>query len=458
MNLLLCWAMVVVTCGLEAQTPTAKPPSESELEAISARGRALAEYDAAAWHATDAVLALKPAEGDFEGFIGRRTDAGWTVMFGRFNQAKTLYLITYEAQQGSTPTEFKATRHEPPQENSDFYLRAAKAEDLVGPEFIRDIKPERRYNLAILPTSGGEWYVYALPAQTDFSVLPYGGDIRYKISADGTSIIEKRQMHQAVNEDHLSEKPQFAFHTHVLSDTPEDSDVFYALTRKASQGEWIATGKFIYEINPDSALHYLGETDKIAKSLEQGKFEKAPGPFRPMMLASLRRLLAGQGPASPLEAFTTLNGTRCHEKTIWLKFSYVLRNTTDTTIILYSNPLQNSGARFAATKADILAGKFESLLFFAMENIDLTPDSSFMALGPGMTYEREQEYPIKGLDLKGKAAVQFLFFTWPLGHEKETDTQRARWAKLGTLYTEKVASEPAELVIDPKVLKSCGQK
>lgn len=455
---LLCWISIALVCGLQAQTSASKPPSASELEAISARGRALSEYDAAAWHATDAVLALKPARGEIEGFIGRKTDAGWTVAFGHFNQARTVYLITYEAQQGSTLTDFKAKKYEPPQENSDFYLWAAKAQELVRPEFMRDIKPERRYNLATLRAPEGEWYVYALPAQTDARVLPYGGDIRYTVSADGAKITGKRQMHQSVIEEKLMELPQFGFHTHILSDTPEDSDIFYALTRKASEGEWVATGKYIYEIKPGGALHYLGETDKIVKDLEQGKFEKAPGAYKPMMLASLKRLLASQAAANPLEAFTTLSGVRCQEKTIWLKFSSGLRNTTDKTIILYKNPLQNSVARFAATKADLDAGKFEPLIFFSIEKIDFTSDSAFIALGPGMSYQQEREYPIKGLDLAGKAAVQFLFITLPPGNEKEMDTQRTRWAERGTLYTEKVPAEPAELIIDPNILKSCGRK
>lgn len=38
------------------------PPSKTELAEITERGRQLAEYDGAAWHATDAVLAMKPSE------------------------------------------------------------------------------------------------------------------------------------------------------------------------------------------------------------------------------------------------------------------------------------------------------------------------------------------------------------------------------------------------------------
>lgn len=378
------------------------------------------------------------------------------VVFGRLNQAKTIYLISWEAQQGSTLKEFKVKKHEPPLEDSDFYLRAAKAVDLARPEFLRDIKPKRRYNLAILPAPAGEWYVYALPAQTDAAVLPHGGDIRYTVSADGVKITEKRRMHQAINEDHLG-KMQFAYHTHILSDTPEDSDVFYALTRKASEGEWIATGKYIYEISPEGVLRYLGETDKITRDLEQSKSEKAPGAFKPMMLASFKQLLARQGAATPLEVFVVFSGARCQEKTIWLKFSFVLRNATEGTMILYKDPLQNSAARFAATKADIYAGKFEPLVFFAVEQIDFASGNSFIVLGPGMSYQQEREYPIHGLDLRGKGAVQFLLFTWPPGHEKETDTQRARWSDRGMLYTGRVPAEPVELVVDPKLLESCGQ-
>ena len=43
----------VVLAGINAQTVEA--PSAAELAEITERGRALAEYDQAAWHATDAV-------------------------------------------------------------------------------------------------------------------------------------------------------------------------------------------------------------------------------------------------------------------------------------------------------------------------------------------------------------------------------------------------------------------
>ena len=61
------------------------PASKAELAEITERGRQLAEYDIAAWHATDAVLAMKPAEGSIARYIAMKTDSGWAVAFGRFN-------------------------------------------------------------------------------------------------------------------------------------------------------------------------------------------------------------------------------------------------------------------------------------------------------------------------------------------------------------------------------------
>jgi hypothetical protein len=86
--------------------PQNKPPSDSDLAAITARGRTLDEYDVASLHATDAVVALKPAKGAVGRYIARKVDGRWVVVFGRFNDTKDAFLIVYEATQGSSRKEF----------------------------------------------------------------------------------------------------------------------------------------------------------------------------------------------------------------------------------------------------------------------------------------------------------------------------------------------------------------
>jgi len=90
--------------ALTDQPARKEPPSKDELAAISARGRDLAGYDAAAWHASDAVQAKQPKEGSIVRYIARKTDRGWVVAFGRLDQKQRKFLIAYEATQGDKPT------------------------------------------------------------------------------------------------------------------------------------------------------------------------------------------------------------------------------------------------------------------------------------------------------------------------------------------------------------------
>ena len=362
-TILFC-SVVLFAGSLSAQTPPAGAPSNVELTEITARGRALAEYDAAAWHATDAVEPLKPAKGTFERYIARKTSDGWVVMFGRYNEGKTRFLIAYEARQTANPTEYKVTLHEPPVEDTDFFLHAATAHELATAEFMRVVKPQRPYNISILPAPLGSWYVYAIPGQTTEDVLPFGGDVRYIVSADGSKIVETRQMHKTVLEEKVHNPTDFGFHTHFLSDTPEDSDIFYAMTRKAVNGEIIATKRFFYAISPASSLSYLGETDEIVKQLQAGKFDAIPARYQPTIFASTQRLMGAPPPPSPIEATVSYSDARCADHTIWIKFSETIRNTSDTKVLLYKDPLLNSQARFAGSGADILARQIREARFF----------------------------------------------------------------------------------------------
>jgi hypothetical protein len=238
------------------------PPSKTELAEITERGRQLAAYDVAAWHATDAVQALNPAEGSVARYLARRTDNGWTVVFGRFNEKRDKFLIAYEAMQAASPVEFTVKQYDPPKEDAGFYLSAAKASETA----IADFKGENRpYNVATLPSKANQMYVYVVPAQTQNGIYPLGGDVRYLISQDGSKIVEKRQLHKAILEFQGSKEMQAGFHTAVLDDIPEDTDVFYVLSRKPSVPEYIGTQKYVYRVESDGTINYLMTTEEFQK-------------------------------------------------------------------------------------------------------------------------------------------------------------------------------------------------
>lgn len=237
-----------------------KPATQAELDAITARGKMLYEYDAAAWHSTDAVLALSPVEGSFTKYIARKNENGWVVAYGKYSDKKDKFLITYEAVQSAKPEEFKVTKYEKPKENTDFYFNAANAHDTVVKDFINSNPPQRPYNFAVLPTDGGEFFVYALPSQTEVGIFPLGGDIRYKVSKDGLKIIEKRQMHKSIIEFTVPsevEELSAVYHTAILDEIPEDSDVFHVLARTPKVPEWVFTDKFVYQIFVDGKIKYI---------------------------------------------------------------------------------------------------------------------------------------------------------------------------------------------------------
>jgi hypothetical protein len=246
-------AALVCTSSVSAQK--SKPLSDSELAAITARGRALAEYDSASWNATDAVKALNPAEGAVARYIARKTSAGWVVVFGKFNESKDAFLIVYEATQQSGSPEFVVKTHDPPQKDTGYFYTAAKA---IGISLQNSQLENRPYNTYVLPLESGQLYVYVLPAQTVADVYPLGGDTRFLISADGSNIVETRQLHKTIMEMKHSlpagTKPASGYHTHVLTDTPEDTDVFHVLRQTHPLPEIIGTRTGIYDVETNGTI------------------------------------------------------------------------------------------------------------------------------------------------------------------------------------------------------------
>ncbi len=263
--------VTVLALLVGADQPERKePPTKEELAAITQRGRDLAGYDAAAWHSSDAVQAKQPQEGSVVRYIARKVDKKWVVAFGRLDENGEKFLITYEAIQGDKPDVFDVKEMTPPKEDTRFFLSAAKAIETSLKDFVKHFEGERRpYNVAVLPADKGQVWVYLVPAPTKPDVWPLGGDVRYVISADGTKVVSKRQLHKSVIEveppEDKANVPMGGVHTHVLDDAPEDTDVFHVLTRKPSMPEMIFTKQFVFEVKPDGSIQYVGKSEDVLK-------------------------------------------------------------------------------------------------------------------------------------------------------------------------------------------------
>jgi hypothetical protein len=250
--------MLGLTCVMAAQDakPESKAPSAADLEATSARGRMLAEYDVAAWHATDAVEVLKPDHAAAPVYLAHKVGGRWEVAFGRMNAQGEAFLVVYRASQGAKPEEFSAKKLDPAAGDRGFYFEASKAIETASKDFG---KPARPYNSYVLPSENGQLYVYFLPAQTTEGLYPLGGDVRFTVTLDGGTIVDKRQMHKTImeNRDALQPGQNLAagYHTHALNNAVEDSDVFHVLTRNPPLPEYVSTpDKHVYEIQTDGSI------------------------------------------------------------------------------------------------------------------------------------------------------------------------------------------------------------
>jgi hypothetical protein len=248
------FAVTVVSFFLSADAQTSRRPSAAELAAITERGRMLAEYDTAAWQATDAVTAAHPKADSTGRYIARKTLAGWVVDFGRLNGTGDRFLVAYEATQTGSQAHFEVRSFQPMREDTGWNLAAAKGIETAMRSFHG---AGRAYNIAVLPAEREGMYLYLYPAQIKNGIYPLGADVRYRISPDGTKLLEKRQMHRSIIE-YGQPGPQdmvsSGYHTHVLCDLPEDTDVFLVLVRKPRVPEFVGAGAYMYTIDVHGAI------------------------------------------------------------------------------------------------------------------------------------------------------------------------------------------------------------
>ena len=261
--------MTMTALALVALTdPPARkePPSKDELAAITDRGRDLAGYDAAAWHASDAVQAKQPKEGSVVRYIARKTDKRWVVAFGRLDEKQEKFLIAYEATQGDKPDVFDVKEMTPPKEDTGFFLSAARAIDTSLKDFVEHFEGEQRpYNVAVLPAEKGQTLGLPRPGTDQAGVWPLGGDVRYLISADGTKVVEsdsftRRSSRSNRRRTKTTSRWRACIRTFWM--TPEDTDVFHVLTRKPTVPEMIITERFVFVVDVDGSIKYQGNVER----------------------------------------------------------------------------------------------------------------------------------------------------------------------------------------------------
>lgn len=260
---LLC-AVACLPALLGAQGRKA-PPTRDSLDAITARGRQLARHDAAAWRATDVLLAHRPDTARMGVYVVRQhADSSWSVAFGKLAADSGSLLVAYELRApAARPDSFTFVGLDPVRTDTGYHARAARAMLLARQAFG---PADRPYVISVIPADGGDWWVYATPAVTRRGAWPLGADRRYRVSADGRRVLAERQMHRAIitfGPFPPDRQPEAGTQATILDDIPEDTDVFHVLQRTPRVPQIMVTDAFIYQIGVDGGIRLVGRREEI---------------------------------------------------------------------------------------------------------------------------------------------------------------------------------------------------
>jgi hypothetical protein len=261
---------VVGARGAAAQSS----PRQQELDEISARGRALAGYQRAAWAASMQLMATNPDPEKVQRYVAYHADSGWVVAFGRASADRDTFYVSQIAipaavngQRVDSLFEFQQFADFGP--DTDFLARAARAMDLAVITFGAT---PRAYSAAALPNVNGEWFIYLIPSANAASVWPLGDDIRYRVSADGRRILDTHRMHKGMvsdRDDSDGKRLTSTGHSKALHDLPEDTDVFHVLMGRPVKPEVVVTPHNQYIIGVDGSVKLQTKETVVGSNVTQ---------------------------------------------------------------------------------------------------------------------------------------------------------------------------------------------
>src|SRR5690348_14328769 len=237
--------------------------SQQQLDEISARGRALAGYQRAAWTASMQLLATNPDPWQVQRYVAYHADSGWVVAFGRFNAERDTFYVSHIAIPAAVngqrvDSTFEFQKFAEPGPDVDFLARAARAMDVATMALG---VTARAYTAAAIPNEKGDWLVYLTPSADAANVWPLGDDVRYRVSADGRRILETHRMHAGMMEanggDNRGDARLVAKAGKALRDLPEDSDVFHVLVNRPAAAKVVVTPHHQYRIDADGSIRLL---------------------------------------------------------------------------------------------------------------------------------------------------------------------------------------------------------
>ncbi|NJC41892.1 hypothetical protein GGQ87_002187 [Brevundimonas alba] len=237
--------------ALAQSAPDPVPIEEWSLEKVGAMGQAIYQQDVAAWVATDALLAHlagAPPPPGTSGWIV--VDEGETqrVRFVRQDQGSLKSAFDVLVREGRAgPVEVVADGALSAQEKASFLARQTAIAN------IGRLRCSQSFNTVVLDDSDSDgWLVWLLTATTDADIIPMGGHYRFRISADGSTVLRRDMlsngclnMPRQPTDD--QGQPVALAVSQIVSQGPVETHVFLSLQNRMPI--YVIAGDRIFEVN-----------------------------------------------------------------------------------------------------------------------------------------------------------------------------------------------------------------
>lgn len=236
MKILSVVAVIAVAIGLPAfaqeQAPEPVPIEAWPLDRISAMGLAIYKQDVAAWVSTDALIE----------HLGDRAPpagmAGWVVVdegdtqrvrYVRDDGGVLRAAFDVPVRNGTAGSVTEVDEPLPDTQKAQFRALTTAINN------VGRLRCSPRFNTVVLKDPASEdWLVWLLTATSDANIVPVGGHYRFRISADGETVLRRDMLsngcmnmprQQAGNE---TETVGLGV-TQIVSDTPVETHVFLSI-------------------------------------------------------------------------------------------------------------------------------------------------------------------------------------------------------------------------------------
>lgn len=234
------------------QAPAPVPIEEWSLARVTAMGREIYRQDTAAWLATDALLAVHSPESlpELRGWIVVPEGDGLKVRFLR--EGPSGYRIGWDV----VVTRDKAG---PVVEPDDGSLTPAETAQWQARQTaianIGTLRCSASLNAVVVADPDSDnWLVWLLTATTDANIIPVGGHYRFRISADGLTMIRRDQLsvgclNMPLTGPEHPDRPAGLTVSQIVSSGPVETHVFLSLQNRIPI--YVMAGEKVFAVDGD---------------------------------------------------------------------------------------------------------------------------------------------------------------------------------------------------------------